>query len=168
MSSLLRRLRPTQERRIAVVQYMRDVYGIGTEHELHWALVVLTDEDSQKGPCFQAIDRHYSDGRGVVWSLYDKDVALGVCVGSVSDSQVQSLRETVARNPPVVKFEGWNCRDWIIEILALLKQGGWVQADVSSQAALLPSMKVASKATVDARAKSSGALTAIVELIVAQ
>lgn len=101
---------------IVVVQYKRADFGVGTEEELHWMLMILVTDNTTStttvtpppplhpyelnapstepalqpkppafdpttstststpmvmtGPSFQAIDRHYSDGRGVVWTLH--------------------------------------------------------------------------------------------------
>lgn len=56
---------------IAIIQYERDTYSVRQEEHLHWALIVITDEDDMSGPCWQAFDRHYSNGRRIVWELYD-------------------------------------------------------------------------------------------------
>lgn len=106
---------------IVVVQYKRADFGVGTEEELHWMLMILiTDTTSplagschseelamtMSGPSFQAIDRHYSDERGVVWNLHytqtDNLVNLlskrclgGVRVGGISFRDMGKEREEV-------------------------------------------------------------------------
>ncbi|THH14273.1 hypothetical protein EW146_g6047 [Bondarzewia mesenterica] len=122
---------------IVLVQYERDEYGVGTEEHLHWALVVFTKAREQQGPCFQVVDRHYRDGR-VEWLLIDQNVTLGstkkclggVHIGNIKKSKLGTLREVVAAHPPVVT--------------------GWIDSNVPDQATLLPSLRVASKATKDA------------------
>ncbi|THH18338.1 hypothetical protein EW146_g2647 [Bondarzewia mesenterica] len=142
---------------IVIVQYERDKYGVGTEEHLHWALVVFTKAREQQGPCFQVVDRHYRDGR-VEWLSIDQNVTLGrtkkclggVHIGNVKRSKLGNLRELVAAHPPVVRSEGWNCRDWVMEVIQLLSGEGWIDSKIPDQATLLPSLRVASKATKDA------------------
>lgn len=90
---------------IAVIQYERDGYSVGQEQHLHWALIVITNDDGMSGPCWQALDRHYSDGRGIVWELYDGKVVRlmstrkclgGVKIGSVKKEELESMAKVSA------------------------------------------------------------------------
>ncbi|EIM79802.1 uncharacterized protein STEHIDRAFT_26097, partial [Stereum hirsutum FP-91666 SS1] len=145
---------------IAVVQYERADYSVGNEEHLHWALIVITNEGDLTGPCWQVVDRHYSDGRGVVWELFDgNEVRLkmtkkclgGVKIGTVKDKDLEFFATVSAQSQaPVPKFEGWNCRDWVIEAIGhlALAQKGWIATGgVPDQAALLPALKRASAQT---------------------
>lgn len=85
---------------IVIVQYERNDYGVGTEEELHWALILLERGHSvSRGDCFQAVDRRYN-GQDVQWTLFDKQVDLrntrkclgGVCIGQIKESDVPNLR----------------------------------------------------------------------------
>ncbi|TFY77117.1 hypothetical protein EWM64_g6891 [Hericium alpestre] len=155
---------------IAVVQYERDGYGIGTEEQLHWALVVLTGP-GMAGPAFQIFDRTYNDGR-VVWNFFDGVLQLGiatkclggVCIGIVKQSELDEFRKVVAANRPAVKFVGWNCRDWVMETIRLVREKGWVHTDIADQETLLPSLKMASKATKAAYDQSRDASPVVIEL----
>ncbi|KAA1477201.1 hypothetical protein DENSPDRAFT_884893 [Dentipellis sp. KUC8613] len=139
---------------IAIVQYQRASFGVGTEEHLHWALFVLTDRRRQRGPSFQAIDRLYSDGRGVVWRLHEcaHDAVRasprclgGVVVGAVRAREVDELREMLRANRPHPKGPGWNCRSWIMECLRSMRGKGWLCGDIAQQAALLPALRIASR-----------------------
>ncbi|KAJ3982789.1 hypothetical protein F5890DRAFT_1574418 [Lentinula detonsa] len=139
---------------IVIIQYERDGFSVGREDQLHWALIVITDEDEKSGPCWQAFDRHYSDGRGVIWELYDGKVVFpehtmkclgGVNVGSVKKSELKSLREILGAHQPNPKFHGWNCRDWVVEAILCLQVNGWISEGViPSQDFLLTGLREAS------------------------
>lgn len=53
----------------------------------------------------------------------------------------------IAAHGPIVKFEGWNCRDWVMEIVGMMMERKWVQHDITDQATLVTRMKFASVAT---------------------
>ena len=79
MAALWKKLTTVADYPIVVAQYTRADYGAGQEENLHWALAVLLHEGQQKGPVYQAIDRHYSDGRGVdggVWTGHKPKLSL--------------------------------------------------------------------------------------------
>lgn len=103
---------------IAVVQYERADYSVGNEEHLHWALIVITNEGDLTGPCWQVVDRHYSDGRGVVWELFDgNEVRLkmtkkclgGVKIGTVKDKDLEFFA-TVSAQSGAVSIYLWNTR----------------------------------------------------------
>ncbi|KAJ3779390.1 hypothetical protein FB446DRAFT_630031 [Lentinula raphanica] len=149
-----------KEHTIAVIQYERDGYSVGREDQLHWALVVVTSDESHDpaGPCWQVYDRHYNDGT-VIWELYDGHKVYlehttkcigGVKVGSIKKSELKSLKEILSAHHPTPKFPGWNCRDWVIEVIAILQQNGWIyQGVIPSQAFLLPGLRSASVLTIN-------------------
>ncbi|EED82804.1 predicted protein [Postia placenta Mad-698-R] len=155
MASIFKLFTTDRQCKIAVVQYERADYGVGTEEHLHWAIVVQTERLDQDLPCFQVFDRHYNDSRGVQWALFDRDISLlktrkclgGVYIGSVKYSQIKALREVASGNGPVPKFPEWNCRDWVIEVIQLFAEQGWISTSIPDQATLLPSMRIASVAT---------------------
>ena len=133
MSALSKLLNPSYP--IVIAQYKRDDYGVGSEQYLHWALIVLTSKEELEGHCFQAVDRHYSDGRGTVWEPhYTPSASLrkttkclgGVQIGSVKARKLDALVMLVRAHPTTPKFEGWNCRDWILEVVELLATEGWI------------------------------------------
>lgn len=82
---------------LVVRQYERADWGVGHEEELHWAIVSThTSYNDIKGyASWQAIDRHYSDGRPnpVVWELhYSPDVRLhqdAKCLGGMNIGQLK-------------------------------------------------------------------------------
>ncbi|EED80291.1 predicted protein [Postia placenta Mad-698-R] len=141
--------------KIAVVQYERADYRVGTEEHLHWAIVVQTERLDQDLPCFQVFDRHYSDSRGVQWHLFDRDISLlkmrkclgGISIGSVKYSRIKALREVISGKGPVPKFPEWNYRYWMIEVIQLFAEQGWISTSILDQATLLPSMRIASVTT---------------------
>lgn len=65
MQKIINSIKPTKDKDLPIIvaQYKRDVYGHGTEERLHWAIICLKSSHDQEGPCFQAVDRRYSDGR---------------------------------------------------------------------------------------------------------
>ncbi|KAF9802223.1 hypothetical protein IEO21_09928 [Rhodonia placenta] len=127
MASIFKLFTTDRQCKIAVVQYERADYGVGTEEHLHWA----------------------------IWALFDRDISLlktrkclgGVYIGSVKYSQIKALREVASGNGPVPKFPEWNCRDWVIEVIQLFAEQGWISTSIPDQATLLPSMRIASVAT---------------------
>ena len=87
---------------LAVVQYKRDDFGVGTEENLHWAIVAVSSSKSGTivGAVWQVINRKYSDGRGLVWELSHRtQVELnksskclgGVIIGSIKGKDVEML-----------------------------------------------------------------------------
>ncbi|KAG6888810.1 hypothetical protein C0995_005830 [Termitomyces sp. Mi166 len=146
---------------IVIAQYERDDYSFNNPEQLHWAIAVLEDEEEQKGPCWQAVDCHFRDGR-LEWDIADKVIKLtntmkclgGVCIGYVGADKLDDLREIILSNSPMIKFHGWNCRDWIMEVVSLLKNKGFVKYDVpSTQDDLFPLMRAAGQKTLVRRSK---------------
>ncbi|THH27509.1 hypothetical protein EUX98_g6679 [Antrodiella citrinella] len=118
---------------ITVMQYERADYGVGTEEHLHWV-----------------IDRHYQDERGIQWSLYDLKEDLrrnkrcfgGVRIGNFKKEDFDELckvcvhahagggkfvLQVIAAHLPIIKFEGWNFRDWVMEVIGIVIERAWVQ-----------------------------------------
>ncbi|OSX62462.1 hypothetical protein POSPLADRAFT_1074526 [Postia placenta MAD-698-R-SB12] len=175
MKSILQALGVDKDCKIAVVQYRRDVFGVGREEELHWSIVLQTESkvnSKSRFPCFQVFDRTFNDERGKQWELHDRDVSLaktrkclgGVYIGVVKESQIALLREVVHSNPPTDRSAEWNCRDWVMEVIELFILKGWVGASIHSQSVLLPSLRRASLATETLFSESSSALPVIVDL----
>ncbi|EED82780.1 predicted protein [Postia placenta Mad-698-R] len=160
--------------KIAVVQYERADYGVGTEEHLHWAILVQTERLNQDLPCFQVFDRHYSDSRGVQWHLFDRDISLlkmrkclgGISIGSVKYSRIKVLREVISGKGPVPKFPEWSCRDWVIEVIQLFTEQGWISRGILGQATLLPSMRNTSVTTKAGYTGSLRLIPVIVDLTV--
>ncbi|KAI0961012.1 hypothetical protein AcV7_000232 [Taiwanofungus camphoratus] len=148
---------------VVIAQYERDDSGLGKEENLHWALLVVTDLARLSGPTFQAVDRLYSDGRGKVWELsYLESTSLrrtskclgGIQIGWVKTSQVNDLITLIQRHPVTPKSSSWNCRDWVVEVIGLLKTRGWIDPTVVPAGAnvpgvLFPRFKVVSKQSVE-------------------
>lgn len=87
---------------LAVVQYKRDDFGVGTEENLHWAIVAVSSNKSGTivGAVWQVINRKYSDGRGLVWELSHRTQVVlnksskclgGVIIGSIKGKDVEML-----------------------------------------------------------------------------
>ncbi|KAH8077871.1 hypothetical protein BXZ70DRAFT_962071 [Cristinia sonorae] len=159
-SNFLRKHKPPKEQIITIVQYERQDFTVGNEEELHWAIVVLPSDGKTpqtKGRSFQVIDRHYSDGRGTVWTLHDQEEDLkktrrclgGVQIGKVSASggEYEELCSVLSKHLPEVKYEGWNCRSWVMEAVGLMREKGWLQDDIPDQAKVFVRMRRASVAT---------------------
>ncbi|KAJ3972422.1 hypothetical protein EV361DRAFT_970872 [Lentinula raphanica] len=128
-----------KEHTIAVIQYERDGYSVGREDQLHWALVVVTSDESQTPMILQLYDGHK------VYLEHTTKCIGGVKVGSIKKSELKSLKEILSAHHPTPKFPGWNCRDWVIEVIAILQQNGWIyQGVIPSQAFLLPGLRSAS------------------------
>ncbi|KAJ3726043.1 hypothetical protein C8R42DRAFT_425662 [Lentinula raphanica] len=129
---------------IVVLQYERADCSFGQEENLHWALIVITsvnesnlagqDDEEILGPCWQVFDRHYSDGRGVVWELFDGKIVHpeepgtrcigGVKIGEIEERELVKLRKILDSHQPIPTFDGWNCRDWVVEVILSLHQTG--------------------------------------------
>ncbi|OSX62468.1 hypothetical protein POSPLADRAFT_1057081 [Postia placenta MAD-698-R-SB12] len=149
MKSVLRAFRADKDCKIAILQYQRAEFGVGTEEHLHWSILLETEALERRTDlrCFQAVDRTYGDERGKQWELFDGKVSLvrtrkclgGVYIGTVKESQIASMRE-------------------------LFAEKGWVCASIPDQATLLPSLRLASVATMAAYAQGTGAVPVVVEL----
>ncbi|CAA7263960.1 unnamed protein product [Cyclocybe aegerita] len=154
---------------IVLAQYKRDGWGVGHEEHLHWALMTITDTNRLRGHCFQAVDRVYADERGKVWSLhYAKDASLertskclgGIQIGSVKARKLDSLLEIIQQHSTVPKFAGWNCRDWILEVVETLACKGWIHERFAAaheaanpQEVFLTGLRIASRATAAIQGK---------------
>jgi hypothetical protein len=148
---------------IVLAQYKRNNYGVGNEEEFHWALIVITSKRGLEGPTFQAVDRTYTDGRGKVWeSHYAPSLSLmrtrkclgGIQIGAVKARDLDDLTAVIRGHPATPKFDGWNCRDWIVETIELLSTKGWISAAFGSkhvpgdaQSRYLVHLRVASAST---------------------
>lgn len=159
---------------IVVAQYQRAEFGHGTEERLHWAIICLKSIHDQEGPCFQAFDRRYSDGREnpVQWELNVRDIKLyktqrclgAVQVGTVKASELDELIALVKAHPPrPVDPANYRCQWWTMEIIHLFREKGWVTVDIPSREALWPAMKRASEATQKERQNRKKARPIIVQ-----
>lgn len=91
----------SQEHPLVIAQYERTDFTVGNEEEFHWAIIVLTNGRDQKGPCWQALEYSYSDGRGLVWRLVAVEVRLtqtekcfgGVRIGSIKPADLAIMDE---------------------------------------------------------------------------
>ncbi|KAG5353310.1 hypothetical protein C0989_008295 [Termitomyces sp. Mn162] len=146
---------------IVIAQYERDDYSFNNPEQLHWAIAVLENTEHQKGPCWQAVDLHFRDGR-VEWRIANKAVKLGnttkclggVCIGHVEADQLDGIREIVLSHIPMIRFYGWNCRDWVMEIILLLKDNGYVKRHIpDTQDGFFSLMRVAGQKTLERRNK---------------
>ncbi|KAK7681483.1 hypothetical protein QCA50_015575 [Cerrena zonata] len=146
---------------IVIAQYKRAEYSVGAEENFHWAIIVLEKigaGDGFEGPCYQVFDRHYNDERGIQWILFNKAVSLdrtektlgGISIGTIKRKDLEELDQILSNHLPVVKFAGWNCRDWVMEAIGLLRAKGWIPHEITEQATLLPALREAS-AISDAR-----------------
>ncbi|KAJ7183636.1 hypothetical protein C8R46DRAFT_884416 [Mycena filopes] len=162
---------------IVIAQYERDDFTVGDEEKLHWAIIVLTKPDALEGHVFQAIDRIYSDERGEQWSRHyqangsvlkaPKCVGLAQ-IGAVKAREVQSLLDLVGTSdnskgyPALKRFEGWRCKDWVLEVVDLLRERnpGWIATAVvpdgekATRDMFFPALRRAGKSTVEARKKN--------------
>ncbi|TFY74033.1 hypothetical protein EWM64_g9979 [Hericium alpestre] len=129
-----------QQYPLVLAQYKRDDFGIGTEQHLHWALLVVTDSKHISGPCFQAVDRTYQDARGKKWSahfapaasLMAMDKCLGaVQIGTVKHRELDAFIACMQAHATVPKFNGWNCRDYVLELVEILRSLGHIRSDIA-------------------------------------
>ncbi|KAG6876626.1 hypothetical protein C0992_012226 [Termitomyces sp. T32_za158] len=146
---------------IVVAQYERDDYSFDHPEQLHWAIIVLENVKDQKGQCWQAVDRHFRDGQ-VEWRIAHKIIKLGnttkclggVCIGQVEADQVDDIREVILSHSPMIRFNGWNCRDWIMEVIAVLKNNEFVKYDIpDTQDGYFSLMRTAGQKTLVRRGK---------------
>ncbi|TRM60053.1 hypothetical protein BD626DRAFT_408073 [Schizophyllum amplum] len=163
MSAILNKLRKEERQcTVAVIQYERNDFSVGHEEQFHWALVaVVSKKDlSIRSVAWQVSDRHYSDGRPMEWILHDNEVEVnktfkclgGVILGQISEKDVDKARKLVRElQQPKPKFQGWNCRDWVMEVIQnIFIPNGWAAAGATSQRSLLPSLRSASRASKSA------------------
>ncbi|TFK82812.1 hypothetical protein K466DRAFT_568208 [Polyporus arcularius HHB13444] len=150
---------------IAVVQYERSDFSVGHEEQLHWAIAAVVSVKNQfeiEAHTWQIMDRYYSDGRPMEWiSHYRGDSQLhktlkclgGVSIGQIEGTDIEKLKQLIHDYAqPKPKFAGWNCRDWVMEVITnILIPNGWADARISTQASLLPSLRKAAQATAVTR-----------------
>ncbi|KAH9855449.1 hypothetical protein C2E23DRAFT_724361 [Lenzites betulinus] len=158
---LLRHILRLEEYSIVVSQYERGCYSVGNEEQFHWAIVIITNENERKGYMYQAVNKvsRTPEGLGVVvWELSTSDeVSLeksrrclgAVRVGVVKQKELQDLHKAIVNHPPVDtgKPDGWNCRDWVMECIEIMKEGGWAYDGINQQGDLFPTLKQASVQT---------------------
>lgn len=178
MSSLLNKLfKKGTQCEVAIVQYERDDYSVGHEEQLHWAVVAVVskDESEIKAAVWQIMDRHYSDGRPSEWSLshvptmpLNKTMKClgGVIIGVMERKDIDSANKLIHDlAQPKPKFPGWNCRDWVVEVIKdILSPRGWADARITTQHSLLPSLRLASQASANARQQHKRSLPHLVAL----
>ncbi|KAJ6492551.1 hypothetical protein C8R47DRAFT_1270830 [Mycena vitilis] len=164
---------------IAIAQYERDDFTVGSEEKLHWAIIVLTNPTALEGHIFQAIDRIYSDERGEQWerhyqaagnALVPKCVGLAQ-IGAVKARDLQSLVDLIGTSdnskgyPTVKRFDNWRCKDWALEVVDLLRShdADWIDCGLvppgqsATREMFFPVLRLAGKATVEARSKTLSA-----------
>ncbi|KAJ7796742.1 hypothetical protein B0H13DRAFT_1674740 [Mycena leptocephala] len=129
---------------IVIAQYTRDGYGAGNEEHLRWALMVVVKDAALEGPTWHAIDKHWADG-GVTWeraylpkaSLLRTNKCIGlVQIGAVKARDLKSLIAVVGDEDPMKghpvspSFAGWRCKDWVLEVVEILRiqNKGWIDA----------------------------------------
>ncbi|KAJ6512980.1 hypothetical protein C8R45DRAFT_890811 [Mycena sanguinolenta] len=174
MSKLLTKIvNPTYP--IVIAQYERDDYSVGNEEHLRWALMVVRNSDKLRGPIFQAIDRLYYGGTTATWErsylpegdLLKTTKCIGLIqIGSVKARDLDSFIAMVGDSDPnkghpvIPKFQGWRCKDWILEVIDLLKQNSdWIDntlvphGQTARREMFLPALRRAGKATAEVRAK---------------
>jgi hypothetical protein len=150
---------------------------VGNEEKLHWAIIVLTKPDVLEGHIFQAIDWIYSDERGEQWERHCQSsgsvLKVSKCVGltqigSVKARDLQSLVDLTGMGdnskgyPAVKRFEGWRCKDWVLEVVNLLRDHNaeWIDNDLvpagqkSTRDMFFPALRLAGKVTVEAQSKN--------------
>ncbi|KAG6914723.1 hypothetical protein DXG01_015753 [Tephrocybe rancida] len=161
MDFLKKILKSTTHYPIVVAQYERNDFSVNNPEQLHWAIVIIKDAQKQSGPTWQATDVYYRDGR-FEWKLSTIDnVTLGgtakclggVCVGYIGVDELDEFGMLISSNHPTAKFAGWNCRDWVIEVIDMLHNRGWVGHQISEQANLFPAMHGAGTKTLERHAK---------------
>ncbi|RDX51669.1 hypothetical protein OH76DRAFT_1346507 [Lentinus brumalis] len=149
MPTVLKRLAGPPTCPIVVVQYKNEFRGVGHEADLHWALVVITDRATLSGPSFQAYAqrRHTDDAQEYEYetqwyrrhapaSLFDVSATVrslclgGVQVGSVRAADVGKLMEYLASHPPMPSHRGWCSRDYVLELLELLRPFKMLRPDL--------------------------------------
>ncbi|KAJ7452850.1 hypothetical protein FB451DRAFT_1373967 [Mycena latifolia] len=158
---------------VCIAQYARDDMGAGHEEYLHWALMVVTKVGALEGPTFHAVDRTKPDGQ-VTWqraylpkaSLLKTSKSLGlVQIGSVKARDLKSFIAVVGDSdqstghPTRPKFQGWRCKDWVLEVIDLLKaeKAGWIDdimvapGYAATREMFLPALRRVANATMDAR-----------------
>jgi hypothetical protein len=174
-SKLLNRSYP-----IVIAQYERDGFSAGSEEKLHWAIMVVTDTEELRGHIFQAIDRTYSNRPypNTVWersyrdpsaSLLKTTKCVGIAqIGSVKARDLDTLIALVGDGDnskgyqAVPRFEGWRCKDWVLEVVDLLRTHNpdWIDGTVvplgkkTDRNMFYPALRLAGAATMQARRRN--------------
>ncbi|KAI8989888.1 hypothetical protein BD414DRAFT_460186 [Trametes punicea] len=158
MASFLRKLLGKEECSIMVAQYKRSNYSVGDEEHFHWAIVVMTGENGLEGRVYQAVNRINDTRDGVAWDISTaKAVSLeksikclgGVRIGIITKKNLKELDKALLANTPEARSPEWNCRDWVMECIAIMQAEGWVYNNIRRQEDLLPAMKQASILTME-------------------
>ncbi|KAJ7183781.1 hypothetical protein C8R46DRAFT_1344494 [Mycena filopes] len=121
---------------LAIVQYERADFKAGSEEQLHWALMIVTKREKREGHIFQAVDRTYQGQSSATWtrsylpkgSLLKTSKCLGlVQIGSVKARDLKAFIALVGDEdnthgyPTVASFPGWTCKEWVLEVIELLR-----------------------------------------------
>ncbi|KZV68115.1 hypothetical protein PENSPDRAFT_542983, partial [Peniophora sp. CONT] len=145
--------------RLAVCQYERDNKRIGYEADLHWAFVIVNANDNpvklEAWSC-HAVDRNYNAGSKagkIEWIITPSaKVELtkttkflgGVYICDIAEKNIDACKATISQHLAVPKFKSWNCRDWVLECIAVLQAGQHITLPIRDQRSLLPALRKAS------------------------
>lgn len=58
--------------------------------------------------------------------------------------------QLLSNHPPIVAYDGWNCRSWVMEGIELLSAKGWISTEINSQERLMPTLRVVHEASLAA------------------
>ncbi|KAG6849898.1 hypothetical protein H0H93_003912 [Arthromyces matolae] len=73
--------------------------------------------------------------------------------------------DVISSNQPAVKFQGWNCRDWIMEVVALLKRNGFIDYKIpAAQEGLFQALRIAGHKTLALRETGNNSEVEIVQI----
>lgn len=150
---------------LLLAQYKLSDKGPGQERDFHWALFIITDTTTLTGSRFEIIPRltQHPDGRArPVWRMNWRLVALdastlclgAVKVGAVPAPSYAAVVELIRSHKPIMKSQDWGPRDWVTEVLGLLRAQGFINENVLRpgvrvMTCLWPDLIRVSKATVE-------------------
>ncbi|KZT23757.1 hypothetical protein NEOLEDRAFT_1135863 [Neolentinus lepideus HHB14362 ss-1] len=141
---------------VVIAQYKRDDYGVGKEEHFHWALVIIYDKQTLAGYAIQAVDRTVR-GEEPTWQIDCRVISSlsrsskclgGVQVASIKHTAVQGFLQAVHEHGIGSSARpGWRCKDYVLELLEVLRTYGTLQIQHLSVEAILSALRDASGKT---------------------
>lgn len=142
---------------------------LGEESEFHWAIAVvdnLAKASIRRCRCYQVFNGPLPTNQPrtqyqVGWHLrIHRDAVLGasskyrggVVIGSIKKSELEKLDKMLSDHKPELapRNSTWNCRDWVMEGIAMMNKKGWTVSNITSQEQLLPTLRAAHDASLKA------------------
>ncbi|KAH8077883.1 hypothetical protein BXZ70DRAFT_911266 [Cristinia sonorae] len=97
-------------------------------------IILLEPGEKPVGECFQVVNQLCPYGR-VIWNIDSRIVDLrrtrkclgGLSIGQLKQADMPAFKEV----PAMPQSAGWNCRDWVVQAIAIMMNEGWVRLRIT-------------------------------------